>query len=245
MNVSLIIPYYKKYNEFQKSLEFNKCQYSLAQEVILIVDHPVVEGFSFFKKNYPEINFRIFVNQTEHSWRNPSVVINFGISQCKSNYCIIISPETILLEPNSIKLLIENTNENNFSVGRIIFLRNDLNFENNSFINKPLEINCELLKLFKYRNTRKHYIIGPVYYGSICCSKKNLNKVNNYTEDFTNWGGEDDDIRNKLIKSGITCNKIPEVCLLHVETPDEFENRFKINSKKNNDNIINNFVEIV
>jgi hypothetical protein len=176
--------------------------------------------------NY-NINFIIYVNSENHDWRNPAIVINFGIKQSTSTKCIIMSPESIFLN-NAIEELINNTNENTFCVGQIIFMT----YKNFESYNK-----LHLSKLY-YKNTIKsqHYI-GPVYFGSICCTKENLMKINLYNETFNEkgWGGEDDDIRTRLIKNNVLMKENNKVCLIHLESDIEFMYRLNSNyiSKKN------------
>ena len=244
-DLSIIIPYYKKEDELKYGLSYNKDQYKLAKEVILIIDEPIDDYSKLdFLFTYG-INFRIFMNTEKHGWRNPAPVINHGIMAATSKYCIILSPETILLD-NVIKQLVENTDEKSFSVGKVIFLQKNDKFEN--YMNKS--ISKHLFRNPYLKNTKQ---IGPVYFGSICCTKENLLKVNNYNEDLILWGGDDDNIREKLIKNNIKCKKLYDVNLIHIESKEEFMIRYKnlknvnlINLNNNdNKNPYKNFKEII
>ena len=224
-DISIILPFYKKFDEFKYALEYNKKQFINVNEVILIID----EEYEFDKINQFlfllntninfKINFKIYINTEKHEWRNPAVVINYGIKQTISTYCIIMSPESILLD-DAIENLLENTNDNTFCVGQVLFM-SYVFYENNN----------NLLKFFKQKTTRNNYMIGPVYFGSICCKTENLKKVNYYTESFNEngWGGEDDDVRKKLMSNGIKMIESKKVNVLHLETQNEFFNRLKNN----------------
>jgi len=238
-DVSIIIPFYKKINEFKYALQYNETQYKLANEVILIIDEPCnINDFSFIL-NY-DINFKIFMNTEKHPWRNPAPVINHGILSASSKYCIVLSPET-LLSLDAIKNLVENTDDNSFSIGQVIFLKKHENFVYDQKY---------LLELFNKPTQRSPNMIGPVYYGSICCSKDNFIRVNNYSETFTLWGGEDDNIRTKLFAKKLIGKKIANVCLIHLENEDEYIKRFhnikwSVLNNNNNNNLYKNFIEII
>ncbi len=242
-DVTIILPYYKKYEEFKYAIELNYKQYELANEVIIIFDEVIdINKFSFLSKY--NINFVFYTNTINHEWRNPAVVINFGIKKSTSTYCLIMSPETILLD-NTIKNLVTNTDEKSFSVGHVIFTTREIYESDNKN-----ELNFLFDLLINDDNTtslRNEKIIGPVTYGSICCSKANFEKVNYYTETFSTggWGGEDDDIRVKLVKQGITKNILKSVRTIHLESNEYFENRLlrKFNNNKS-ELLYDDFIQI-
>ena len=215
-DVSIIIPYYKKYEEFRYSIEYNYEQFQKVNEVIVIIDEKIdnLDSFSFLH-NY-NVNFRFFMNSENHPWRNPAIVINKGIKEALSEKIIIISPETILLK-DSLQSLIDSCDDESFSIGQVIFMTNESYH------------NCEVDSLFNLNTDRNNNIIGPVYFGSICCTKKNFKSVNYYTENFSlnGWGGEDDDVRNKLVNYGLIKKKISSAKFIHVETENEFISRSK------------------
>ncbi len=237
-NLSIILPYYKKYDEFIYALENNKNQFEKVNEVIIIFDEIIdISKFSFLK-NY-NINFKCFTNTENHEWRNPAVVLNFGIKNAISEYCLIMSPESLLLN-NAINELMNNANENEFSVGKVVFLKENIykNYNNKN----------DFEKIFELTETKNNNYIGPVFYGSICCKKTNFEKVNYYTEEFneSGWGGEDDDVRNKLIKNNIKMNKI-NAKIIHLENELSFNKRLykqiNIFTKKYNSKF-DNFIKI-
>ncbi len=242
-DVSIILPYYKKYDEFKYAIELNYKQYELANEVIIIFDEVIdINQFTFLSKY--NINFIFYTNTVNHSWRNPAVVINFGIKKSTSQYCLIVSPETILLE-DTIKNLVTNTDEKSFSIGHVIFTTR-LIYESDT--KNELNLLFDLLiKDDNITSLRNEKIIGPVTYGSICCSKANFEKVNYYTEIFSTcgWGGEDDDIRVKLIKQGLVKNVLKSARTIHLELNEYFENRLlrKFNTNKS-ELLYDDFIQI-
>jgi hypothetical protein len=236
-DVSIIIPYYHKYEEFRYSIEYNYEQFQTVREVIVVIDEKInnLEMFSFLN-NY-NVNFRFFMNCENHSWRNPAIVINKGIKEAISEKIIIISPETILLKDSLINL-INGCTVNSFSIGTILFMTNESynKYNVDSLFNLKTKI-------------RNKDIIGPEYFGSICCTKKNFEKVDYYTENFSlnGWGGEDDNVRMKLKMTGLIENKINNATFIHLESNIELKHRL-YNTKqkilKSNTLLYNCFNEI-
>lgn len=104
-DATIIIPFYKKYDEFMYALTHNYDQFENVKEVIIIIDENVNESqlarLSYIQHH--DINFKLYKNTEDHPWRNPAVVLNHGIKNASGKYCIIISPETILLK-DAIKI---------------------------------------------------------------------------------------------------------------------------------------------
>ena len=225
MDVSIIIPFYKKLSEFRTSILYNYKQFQEVNEIIVIIDEEIKDLSIFsFLQDY-NINFKFLMNNENHPWRNPAVVLNKGINTATSDKIIIISPETILLD-GCVKNLVENCNNDTFSVGLIIFTSYKFYFKTD-FLNYDM-FSCE--------PERNRYYMGPVFYGSICCTKKNFNLVNNYTINYSynGWGGEDDNIRKKLKMANIKQCFVNTANAIHLETYKEFKHRKK--NKKNNKN---------
>ncbi len=218
LDVSIVIPFYKKENEFKISLEKNYKQFEKAKEIIIVFDEPVDINRYKYIFNY-NINYKLFHNNEEHPWRNPSIVINFGLKQATGKYCIVISPESILLE-SAIHSLVNECDDNTFTVGSILFTTYD-------YYASHCTNNEKLMHHYGHRKKCEKYISG-FNYGSICCTRENLKKVGYYTADFIKkgWGGEDDDIRSKLEAKGISKKILDHAKLLHLEAPDDFRFRF-------------------
>ena len=238
---SIIIPFYKKYKEFVIALKYNSAQFELAGEVIFVIDEPIDITSFHFLQDY-NINFIFYMNTETHPWRNPAVVINKGIASASKKYCIIISPESLLLELTLLKLVL-NTDEDTFSVGNVLFTtyalldtcKYDFNY---------------ILPFFKIKDKKviKH-VYGPVNFGSICCTKENFIKVGCYSENFSllGWGGEDDEVRVKLEQNNINKFIIKSPTLIHPEHQHEFNNRLTKNythKKIINNKLFNNFIKV-
>lgn len=218
LDVSVIIPFYKKESEFKFAIEKNYKQFKNIKELIIVFDEPINIDQYKYLFNY-KINYKFYQNDEKHPWRNPSVVINFGLAQATGKYCIVISPESILLD-NAIHSLVCECDENTFTVGSILFTTYDYYASHCS--------NNEILMSHYGNETRCEKFISGFNYGSICCTKENLEKVEYYTNDFIKkgWGGEDDNIRSKLEAKGIVKKILNDAKLLHLESNHEFEMRF-------------------
>ena len=232
-DVSVIIPFYNKLEEFRTSIKYNYDQFQKVNEVIVIIDEKIDNPHIFsFLFNY-NINFKFVMNEENHPWRNPAVVINKGIEIAISDKIIVISPETILLK-NFLFNLSSNCDKKSFSVGLVIFTTLNHFFENDLLTNIKNAKNANNAYLNLEKRSTYGYI-GPVFYGSICCTKQNFKKVDNYTVNFSlnGWGGEDDNIRFKLEKHNIKKICVNNAIAFHIESEYEFKHRKQKNLNKN------------
>lgn len=204
-NLSVVIPFYKKYKEFIKILPKNAAYLQRnGIEVILVLDEPSEQFLVLsFIRTYPFINWVILVNENEHSWRNPSKAINVGIRACTKKYIMICSPESL------------------FDGDTILELRYTLEMYENSFAVGFVEFAC-----FDGKKTNPKVVVP---YGSLMVEKSFLEAACAYDEKFDKWGGEDDNIRAKLEYIGIKKMIVPTARLIHFETQYEIE---KIRTKK-------------
>ena len=214
-DVSVIIPYYKRLEEFRYALTYNHEQFAQVREVILVIDEPIANLAIFaFLKQYP-IHFVFLMNQESHPWRNPAVVINKGLLAATSEKCIVVSPESIL-SPDAIRALVNGCTDYTYAVGQVRFMTYDT-FENNLLPYK----NTPLINTTEDMNS-----IGPISFGSICCTKANFAKVNYYNEDYSlrGWGEEDNDIRHMLNTNCVRRVRV-DASLVHPESEQEFHDR--------------------
>ena len=194
--ISIVMPFYKKYEEFVDSFEnvnFNELNRLSFIELVISIDDPTEsEDLLFYlqKKTITGCHFsiKILLNDEEHEWRCPSKAINQGIKQAAHDKIIVISPETLIL-PNSILKLETHCNETDFSFGIVKHA-------------SPSELNfSDLEKNFQTLNAM------PLPYGSICFTRQQATSVGGYNENYIIWGGDDDDFRNRLLLAGY--NKKP------------------------------------
>ena len=186
-DLTIIIPFFHKIKEFRSSLKINSSQFEKSLEVIVLIDHKIDPNSLNYTKKYKNINFSFHINSENHPWRNPAVPINYGIKKAKGKYIMIISPESLFVN-NVVDRLYQNCvkHKNIFTYGNIIFTSNSY-YKSHS-----------METLFDKKTKITNDFIGPVGYGSICCSKNNFKKIGYYNEDFVLWGGEDDNVRINL-----------------------------------------------
>ena len=227
-DLTIIIPFYKKYFEFEYCLEYNYKNFKKAKEIILIIDHDVkIQKLSFIK-NY-NLNFIIYKNSDDHPWRNPAVVLNFGLKKSTCEFVMIFSPESILL--SDIDLLIQGVDSKNFNCGEVVFTTKQL-FEESDY---------QKLNTYFNKYVIKNNLLGPLKYGSICASKKNFKDCGLYDEKLLVWGNDDDGIRERLKSIGVIQNQI-KFKIVHIEFSSNIK-YFKKSKNKTNKNIFKEIVD--
>jgi len=213
-NLSIILPYYKKYKEFVEVLQNNG---SLFQrngiEVILVLDEPTEEHLILeLIETYPLINWVVMVNRQDHEWRNPAKAINVGIRASGKDFIMVCSPESqfhgdAVLE---LRYILEHY-PRAFVLGTVVFC--EFGGEAVSTANPALP------------------------YGSIMARKKHLEEVGGYSEYFDKWGGEDDQIRAKLEFFGYQKMLVSSALLIHYEYPTQNRKLREIKSREIPDNM--------
>ena len=144
---------------------------------------------------------------------------------------MVISPESIFLNNVVDKLYLSCLRGNNiFTVGNIIFT-SDLNYKNLDI--KSLT-NLDNNNNYLNRKDKINGCVGPVYYGSICVLKSDIEKVGYYNEKFVLWGGEDDDIRKLLENNNIKCEFIKSSNMIHLESHKDYIKRLSYSQNKKN-----------
>lgn len=194
-DISIILPFYKKLEEFKKVLPLNSKYFNRnGVELIIVMDEPSEkDGLLELIKSYPLINWVIIVNENPHIWRNPAKAINVGIKASNKNFIMVCSPESIFETDVVFQLLsVVVFYKFSFAIGDVYF---DSQLEN---------ITATHLK-YKYP------------YGSIVVKKEHLLQINGYSECFHQWGGEDDNLRAKLEYIGIRKMHVPSAVMRHYE----------------------------
>ncbi len=211
-NLSVILPFYKKFKEFEIILTFN-CKYFQRNgiEVILVIDEPTEKELVLnLISQYPFINWVVIVNDTSHQWRNPAKVINVGIKNSSKDYIMVCSPES------------------KFFTDAIFLLRKAAELYDPCFVTGAVH--------FATFNTGNEINLNnPLKYGSILVKKEYLEKANGYSEMFESWGGEDDNIRTKLSFLNIKKIHVPEAILVHYE--EKLNGRVERHNKSRSINI--------
>lgn len=213
--VSVVMPFYKKLDEFKIVLPKNQPFFQRnGIEVIIVMDEDSEEkSLIKYIRQYPFINWKVIVNHDKHEWRNPSKAINVGIRNASKDFILVCSPESEFIT-DAIYIMRKKLEyyPAHFAIGTVSFTAIECYTElsNSTFIE----------------------------YGSIMAKKEAFYAVTGYDESLIKWGGDDDNIRIRLEMQGIKKILLPEVKLLHKEKSKDLKSR-------NNKNIpINTFKRI-
>lgn len=200
-DVSVIMPFYKKIEEFKKIFPINQPYLQRnGIEVIICMDEDSEESELIdYIKEYPFINWKVIVNHNKHDWRNPSRALNVGIRFATKEYVFVCSPES------------------QFASDTIYLMRKALHYYPNHFAIGYVE--------FKSFDTNKTSYNFKAPYGSIMTKKEHLIGITGYDESLSKWGGDDDNIRARLEMIGIKKLLLPDALLIHWETEEDLKNR--------------------
>ncbi|MBO9564879.1 MAG: glycosyltransferase [Niastella sp.] len=195
--VSIVLPYYKKYEDFSLTIKTNAPFFERnGIEVIICMDDPQEEEqLILLIKEYPFINWKVLINRQPHSWRNPSKAINTGIRHACKDYVLVMGPDSafhsdLILELRCMAELYPNS----YFLGHVIFT------DEKTVVNED--------------NLHEHLLLP---YGSILARRKDLLAIRGYNEQYTTWGGDDDNIRTRLDLHGCKRVLVREALLIHRE----------------------------
>ncbi|TKC56553.1 hypothetical protein FBD94_22835 [Pedobacter hiemivivus] len=193
-NTSIILPFYKKLVDFKRILPLNAKYFQRnGLEVIIVMDDPEGESnLMLLIKEYPLINWLIIINRELHRWRNPAKAINVGIRASTKDYIMVCSPESMFHTDAIFRLrYITENYKHSFAIGKVAFGSYESAF--NGSLNAFLS------------------------YGSVMVNKQYLEQVTGYSENFEEWGGEDDNLRAKLEYIGLQKILVNDAILIHYE----------------------------
>lgn len=196
-NVSIVMPFYKKINEFRKVLPINASMFQRnGIEVVIVMDESSqLEELMELINEFPFINWKIIVNYLTHPWRNPSKAINVGIRHSGKKYVMVCSPESIMVS-DVIYLLRESFelySTPHYSIGNVVF-SNDISLSYEEIKKKP-----------------------AMPYGSIMVLKDDLIAITGYDETFIKWGGDDNNLRARLKMNGIQEILLNDALMFHYD----------------------------
>lgn len=196
-DLSVVMPYYKKISDFRITLEKNASYLQRnGIEVILCLDSPDdEEALIRLIKNYPLINWKVFINRVPHAWRNPSRAINVGIRNASNKYILVMGPDSQMYTDIIAEFsYMAHHYPGSFFTGEVCFLHHGQAFAADA----------------------PAFPLLP--YGSLFVARESLQEVRGYNENYNEWGGDDDNIRARLSLSGLNHLHVPEAILLHRES---------------------------
>lgn len=196
-DVSIVMPFYKKIDEFKKVLPLNASKLERnGIEVIIVMDEPSqLEDLLELTRKFPFINWKIIVNYLDHPWRNPSKAINVGIRHSSKKYVMVCSPESIMAT-DVIYILRESFelySIPHYSIGKVVF-SNDISLSLEDILKKK-----------------------SIPYGSIMALKDDLVAITGYDETLIKWGGDDNNLRARLKMNGVQELMISNAFMLHYD----------------------------
>lgn len=207
-DLSLIMSFYHRYNEFKIVLSRNsKYLERNGIEVIIVMDEPSEEKLvKDLLEKYPFISWKLIVNDNPHLSRNHAPVLNVGLKHATRKYVMQIDPEVEYLT-DAIGLMrqaIENY-PNHYIIGTMAYIPYDT------------EVSTKDIDDFDF-----------MPWGNIMVERKYLERIRGYDETFHSWGGEDNNVRARLDMIGIKPILILEAMTLHRErnyNPQERKNK--------------------
>lgn len=198
MKLSIILPFYYKCDEFRIALQYNKKFLKPVYELVIPIDEPNSEEevLSIIKREDLNCNVTIRSNKIPHGWRNPAKAINVGLKNAKGEFSLIMSPESIAVTDVYSILITEASINNQISLGKVVFTNT---------------LNTDIAQ--EFNNSYKK----DQFYGSICGRTDYFYQVKGYNEQYEIWGGDDNDIRNRLAIAGYKLTTVNDAKVLHFE----------------------------
>lgn len=210
-DLSIIMSFYNRCEEFSRILPQNaKYLQRNGIEVIIVMNEPTEKQQVLdLIKQYPFINWKLIVNEQEHTSRNHAPVLNVGIRHATKKYILQIAPEVeyytdVILQ---MRELLE-------------YYPGHYALASMAYIPTEMEVSKKNIGFLNF-----------LFYGNIMVERKYMEQINGYDETFLKWGGEDDNIRARLDLIGLKRLVLPEAKTLHREKEYKPEERMiKVNT---------------
>ncbi len=198
LNLSVIMPFYKKIDELRLVFPMNK-PYLIGAEVVLCLDEDSTAGeVVSFVKLHPEIRWKVLVNRKAHPWRTPTKALNVGLRHSSNDYVLVVSPESKFVG-DLPGIMLSKVNTETAIMGQL----GDCSYA------RFLEIGDAAVD--EYEQTK-----GLHFYGSICFHKSAAFEVGGYDECMDGWGGDDDNFRSRLRLSGVKVVPDKQARIVHL-----------------------------
>lgn len=204
MKLSIVIPFYKRAEQFAAALKYNAPYLAKPDyEIVLVVDEPTQqEQVLKIVEAYAGLNWKVLLNPNDHAWRNPSPPLNVGIRHATGDHVLVTSPESMFVTDVPSILLNAIEGKEVFAIGRVRW--------------------CSELHARMLTPVKAFAEVEAAYYGSICVAREYLLAIRGYDESLTAWGGDDDNLRRRLQLHGIAPLKCPDAKLIHfIDEPRE------------------------
>lgn len=202
MTLSLILPFFHKSLWFEAAFPLTDCYRAPDTEVVCVLDAPNDEWrvMRLVKAN-PNVKFKVLVNDVPHPWRPPCIPLNVGIRHASGDYVALFSPESIIRLPTHDYLVWWQSQ--NITGG---LLWHDVPIEPSD----PVSVNA--LSIATCLHHHPFFWFG---YGFLMCPKAALEEICGYDESRTGYGGDDNDLRARLLDTGRKMVIDPEIKIFH------------------------------
>jgi len=192
--LTILLPFYKRVEEFTRALQYNARFIQPNTEVLLVQDDPSdLKELLALVESYPNIHWQVQSNLIEHTWRNPAKPLNVGIRKARAPVIFIASPETIWLTdvPNILfQKCMEQPKRHHY--GEIVLSTGD-SIPSLEGFQKASKLSC----------------------GSLCVQKEHLERLRGYDESLQGWGADDDNLRRRLHDNGVYAERHSEAMSVH------------------------------
>lgn len=206
--ISVVLPCFRKFEDFCLALPHNHLFLDSRVEVVLVLDENSEEMLFLglvkgFWKNH--IRFRVIVNDEKHEWRPPCKAINVGIRNSLGQYCVVMSPESILLQPRPAYVF-EKIHEEKF---RKFYLTGILT--NVQKADLTTDFNTRFFDTFVARENADGF-------GFILFDRQEVIGIGGYDERRSGYGKDDDDIRIRLQRNSVKHVNSSQLRVAHIWT---------------------------
>ncbi|NNB85297.1 galactosyltransferase-related protein [Corallococcus exiguus] len=200
IQLSIVMPYYKRLREFQRVLPLNARYFSRPEyEAVLSLDEPSEEAELLrVLRDFPSIRWRVLVNDFDHPWRPPCRAINVGVRHALGENVLVVSPESAFItDVPALGLEHIAANPGTAALGRVCFATFD-------------SLEAHEGSLEKTSASPWHF------YGSICVPRERLFRIHGYDEGFDRWGGDDDNLRIRLMQTETYQHPLDDMRIVHL-----------------------------
>ncbi|HEY5937969.1 MAG TPA: galactosyltransferase-related protein [Kofleriaceae bacterium] len=209
---SVIMPFYKRLADFERVLPMNAPYLERPEvEVVLSLDEPTEEhGVLALIRRFPNIRWTVLVNDHDHAWRTPSRAINVGVRHAVGTYVLVVSPESAFVtDVPSIAHDLHACGGGFAAVGRVVFATYDELAASGSLAD------CYAAAPPAVWGAHASFRGGQPY-GSLCVERDRLARIGGYDEALVLWGGDDDNMRVRLMLDGTIVGISDAMRLVHL-----------------------------
>ena len=205
LNISFILPCFRRAAWLRAALPLNEHYRSPDVEVILVLDEPSEEKeVMAIVRDNPGIRFKVIINDWQHAWRPPCIPINVGVRHAVASHIAILSPETMLWMPHPCYLQYLLSKDWRPVYGGVLWHVTDAEPTDGQDLMRG--------KLCAAEAMRAPSALG---FGFILCQRLSFERICGMDEMRAYYGGDDDDLRQRLVMTGHQMMIDPNIRIFH------------------------------